>query len=68
MLVLHKSFNVQHLAITFFFKGEERKWRLLAEEEAQAETDMVIIAYGILLAPVTSFKYLEIILSASDDN
>ena len=49
-------------------RGAERKWPRLAEEEARAGTDMAITAYGVPLAPVTSFKYLGRFIVAEDDN
>ena len=37
-------------------------------EEEQAETEIVITAYGIPLAAVTSFKYLGSVLLAVDED
>ena len=54
--------------MSFFHKGEERKWRRIAEEEARAGKEMVIAAYGIPLSLVTSFKYLGRFLSAAYNN
>ena len=37
------------------------------EEEAQMGSESAIIGYGMPLAPVTSFKYLGMVLLAADD-
>ena len=68
IFVLHKDLKIWHIDTAFFRRGEERKRRRLAEEEARAGTDTEITAYVIPLAPVTSFKYLGIILSVSVNN
>ena len=68
MLVSHKVLNGQHLTTDFFQQRAERKRRLLVEKESRAGTEAGITAYGIPLAPVTSFKYLGIILLDADDN
>ena len=60
--------QVPNLATAFFRRGEERKQRRLVEEEAWSGTEKVITPYWIPLAPVTSFKYLGRVLSASDEN
>ena len=66
MFVFHKALNVLHLLTAFFRRGEESNWRCLAEEEAQAGKERAILAYGIPLAPVTSFKYLGRVLLVAD--
>ena len=43
------------------------KRRRLAEEEAQAGTELAIIAYEISLSPFTSFNYMRRVLLAKDD-
>ena len=58
IFVSHKALNSWLLAKVFFHGGEERKWRRLVEEEARVGEDMKITAYGIPLAPFTSFNYL----------
>ena len=68
MFVSHKSLNGRHTKTVFCRRGEERKRRRLVEEEARAGYETVITAYGIPLALVTSFKYLEQILMAADDD
>ena len=40
----------------------------MEEEEIRAGAEAVITAYGIPLAPVTSFKYLRRVLSEADNN
>ena len=50
------------------FRGEERKRPRLEEEEARTGIEMEIIAYGIPIDPVTSFKYLGRVLSEADNN
>ena len=67
MFVSHKALNRPHLTTAFFRQGEERKLSHLAEEEAREGAEAAITAYGIPLAPVTSFKYIVRILSAADD-
>ena len=64
MFVSHNSLNGRHLVSDFWRRGDEIEWHCLAEEEAQAGEEATITAYGIPLAPVTSFNYLGIILSA----
>ena len=59
MFVSQKSPKGQHLATDFFRRGEKRKWRTLAEEEAWAVTQMALTAYWDPLSPSTSFKYLR---------
>ena len=68
MFMSHKAFNGRHLSTDFCRRGEERKRRRLAEEEAQAVKVRAITTYGNPLSPVTSFKYLGIFLSAADDD
>ena len=68
MFVSHEALNGWHLAIAFFHRGEERKWRRLAEEEARARIETAITANRIPLDPVTSFKYLGRVLSVADSN
>ena len=48
--------------------GAERKRRRLAEIELQESTEMAFEAYGKQLNTVPSFKYLERILTAGDDD
>ena len=66
MFVPHKSLNGRNPATDFCRMGGGSKRRRLEEEEAQAGTEMVITAYGILLAPSTSFKYLGRFLLSED--
>ena len=66
MFVLHKSLNSWNLVTDFWRRGEEIDKRRLEEVEVQAGTEMAITSYRIPLAPVTSFKYLDRILSVPD--
>ena len=66
MFVSHKALNGCHLTNDLFRQGSERKRHRLLEEEAQAVAEMYLTAYGIPLAPVTSFRYLWRVLSADD--
>ena len=68
MFVPQKSLNCRYLAMAFCQRGADRKWWRLAEEEARAGTDMEFIAYEVLLAPFTHFKYLGQVLAAEDDD
>ena len=67
MIVSHKALNGPHLVMDCCRSGEEKKWRLLAEEDAKAGTETTITAYRIPSTPVTSFKYIGIVLSAADE-
>ena len=65
---LYISLNGQNLTIYFFQWGEERKRNCLADEEARAGSEAETTAYGIPLAPITSFKYIRrVLLEAYDD-
>ena len=65
---LYISLNGQNLTIAFFQWGEERKQNCLADEKARAGSEEEITAYGIPLAPITSFKYIRrVLLEAYDD-
>ena len=58
MFVSQKAPNGRHIATEFFLK---EKWRRLAEEWA-------LTAYGVYLTPITSFKYLRLVLTAEEDD
>ena len=49
-------------------KGAESKRRRLAEAETQENSERVFEAYGAPIESVTEFKYLGIILTATDDD
>ena len=68
MFVSHKALNGRNLMTDFCKRRAERKWCRLAEEEARAGEEADIITYGILLDPITVFRYLRIVLLADDDN
>ena len=56
------------MTTAYFRQGVDRKQRHLTEEEELAGAEADITAYGISLASVTSFKYLERFrLAAYDD-
>ena len=48
MFVSHNTLNDWHLMTSFCQRGEYRKRRLLAEEEAQVGAEAEITAYGII--------------------
>ena len=68
MFVSHKALNGRHLTTYFYQRGEERNWSRLAEEEAQASTELDITVYGTPLILFTSFKYIGRVLSVADDD
>ena len=68
MCVFHKALNGRHLTMSFLRRGEEIDKIILSEEEAWAMKELAITAYGIPLAPVTSFKYLGRVFLAFDDD
>ena len=51
----------------FFRQRSERKWHRLEEEEARAGAEAEFTAYGITLAPVTSFMYIERVILVDDE-
>ena len=68
MFVAQKALNGRNLATEFFRRVAERKGRRLAEDEARTWTEMALIAYGVTLAPIYSFKHLGIVLVAEEDD
>ena len=58
MFVPQKALKGRLLTTALQRRGMERKWRCLAEEEAQEGTERAINAYGVPLSHFTSFKYL----------
>ena len=68
MMVSWWYLNGTHRRIAQYKKGEDQKiWRLAAEEE-RAVTSSSFSAYGHPLDMVTSFKYLERVISATEDD
>ena len=67
MFVLHKALNVWHLTKAFYRWVVDRNRHHLTEQKAREGVDAEITAYGILLIPVTPFKYLGIVLLVADD-
>ena len=65
MFVSHKALNCRHLTTSFCQRVAEMNQCCIAEEESQTGYEVSITSYGILLAPVTSFKYLGIVLLAA---
>ena len=68
MLVLPNALNSRHLATNFRRHGMDRKWHCLAEDEARAETERALTAYGFPFYQVTPLKYLGRVLSEEDNN
>ena len=57
-----------HQRTTQYRKGEERKRQRLEAEEESAATSRAFRAYGRPMDMVTSFKYLEWVISAADND
>ena len=68
MFVSLKDLNGRHLTTALCRWGVDRKRDRLSEEEAQAGAKADFIAYGTPLALLTSFRYLERVLLADEDN
>ena len=68
MLVPHQSLNVSHNGTAHCKKGAEQKQRRLASEEEREVTLRSLSVYGLPLNVVTSFKYLERVISMLDDD
>ena len=68
IFVPQKALNSRNLETKSCKRGMERKWRHLAEEEAQEGTERALTAYGSPLSQVTSLKYLGRVLAKEDDN
>ena len=68
MLVLWRSLNGRHKSTAMCRSGAERKRRRLAETEIRESMEMAFEVYGEQLKTVPSFKYLERILTAGDDD
>ena len=68
IFVSRKDLNSRHLMTDFCRRGEERKRRRLAEEEARSGKELEITDYGIPLALVTSFRYLPRFLSEAEND
>ena len=68
MFVPQKALNNRHLTKALYRQVMDRKWRRLEEEEAREGPERAIIAYGVPLSRVTSFKYLGIVLVEEDDD
>ena len=62
MFVPQKSLNVRYPLTDLCRQGEDQKRRQLVEDEARVGASTVLSAYGIPLAPVSSFKYPGIVL------
>ena len=68
MFVLQRALNSRHPYAALCRRGEERKRRRLAAEEAEAGVAMALTAYDRALTSVLSFKCLRRFLLASDDD
>ena len=67
MFVSHKTLNGRILTTAFCRRRSKRKGYCLVEEEARAGADTSFTAYGVPLAPVTSFVYLGRVFLVDDD-
>ena len=68
MQVPRRALNRWHPGTSQCLKGAERKRRRLAEAETQENLERAFEAYGAPIESVTGFKYLGIILTATDND
>ena len=68
MQVPRRALNGRHPGTAQCLKGAERRRRWLAEAETRENSERVFEAYGVPIESVTEFKYLGIILTATDDD
>ena len=68
MMVPWYDFNVRHLDTAQCDRGEEQKRSRLAEEELRDISEKDFQAYGEPLENVTTFRYLERVMTAGDDD
>ena len=68
MLVPWSALDGRHLFPIQCAKGMERKRRWLVEEELRESSERYFQAYGAPLETLTSFKYLERVLTAGNEN
>ena len=67
MLVLWRALNSRHHATVICRKGAKRKRQWMAEAELRDSTERAFEAYGKPLEPVTTFKYMERVMTEGDD-
>ena len=68
MQVPRRALNRRHPGNAQCLKGAERKRRRLAETETRENSERAFEAYGAPINSVSEFKYLGIILTATDDD
>ena len=68
MQVPQRALNGWHPGTTQCLKGAERKRRRLAETETRENSERVFEAYRAPIESMTEFKYLGMILTATDDD
>ena len=56
MFMPKNALNVRNLATALCRRGVDSKWGCLEEEEDREGVDTSLIAYGVPLSQVTSFK------------
>ena len=67
MFFIWRELNKNHQATSMYAWGDYRRLERLCEKEARSRTVGTFEAYGRPLETVTAFKYLGIILTASDN-
>ena len=68
MIVSWRALNRMHCLTVKYKKGAEQKKRRLAAEEERFTTSRAFSAYGRPLEMVNYFKYLERLISATEDD
>ena len=66
--VPRKALNRRHLGTSQFRTGTEWKRRRLAEAELETTSEKAFHAYGVQMRAVIEFKYLERVLTNTDDD
>ena len=66
--VSRKALNGRHLEISQCRAGTEQKRQRLAEAELETTSEKAFHAYGTKMRAVTEFKYLEKVLTNTDDD
>ena len=66
--VTRKALNGRHLGTLQCKKGAERKRRRLAKTETRENAERAFHAYGKPMEAVSEFRYLERLLTATDDD
>ena len=68
MQVPRRALSGRHPGTTQCAKGAERKRQWLAETERRENSERVFEAYGAPINLVSEFKYLGMIVTATDDD